>query len=90
MLGYVTLLCARTNIKVSSNNQDLNAHIKIVLRAIEQLNLLHKRAVVSNAGEEPSVAKRSLNCELNAASLNNARKTTFNAKSTTCLLNQRH
>jgi chaperonin GroEL len=53
--GGVALLRARANIKVKGDNPDQEAGIKIVLRAIEEPNLPHDRAIVSNAGEEPSV-----------------------------------
>jgi chaperonin GroEL len=53
--GGVALLRARANIKVKGDNPGQEAGIKIVLRAIEELNFLHERAIVSNAGEEPSV-----------------------------------
>jgi chaperonin GroEL len=46
---------ARANIKVKGDNQGQDTGIKIVLRAIEEPNLPHERAIVSNAGEEPSV-----------------------------------
>jgi chaperonin GroEL (HSP60 family) len=36
-------------------NLDQDAGIKIVLRAIEEPQLQNERAIVSNAGEEPSV-----------------------------------
>jgi chaperonin GroEL len=49
--GGVALLRARANIKVKGDNPDQEAGIKIVLRAIEE----PLRAIVSNAGEEPSV-----------------------------------
>jgi chaperonin GroEL len=49
--GGVALLRARANIKVKGDNPDQDAGIKIVLRAIEE----PLRAIVSNAGEEPSV-----------------------------------
>jgi chaperonin GroEL len=53
--GGVALLRARANIKVKGDNPDQDAGIKIVLRAIEEPYLPHERAIVSNAGEEPSV-----------------------------------
>jgi chaperonin GroEL len=49
--GGVALLRSRANIKVKGDNPDQDAGIKIVLRAIEE----PLRAIVSNAGEEPSV-----------------------------------
>jgi chaperonin GroEL len=55
--GGVALLRARANIKVKGDNPDQEAGIKIVLRAIEEPNLPQERAIVSNAGEEPSDAK---------------------------------
>jgi chaperonin GroEL len=48
-------LSARANINVKGNNPDQKACIRIILRAIEEHNFSHKRAIVSNAGEEPSV-----------------------------------
>jgi chaperonin GroEL len=48
-------LRTRANIKVKGNNPDQEAGIKIVLRAIEEPNLSHERAIFSNAGLEPSV-----------------------------------
>jgi chaperonin GroEL len=51
----VALLRTRTNIKVKGDNPDQEAGIKIVLRAIEEPHLPHERAIVSNAGEDPSV-----------------------------------
>jgi chaperonin GroEL len=53
--GGVALLRARANIKVKGDNPDQEAGIKIVLRAIEEPHLPHERAIVSNAGEDPSV-----------------------------------
>jgi chaperonin GroEL len=53
--GGVALLRARANIKVKGDNPDQEAGIKIVLRAIEEPHLPTERAIVSNAGEEPSV-----------------------------------
>ena len=49
--GGVALLRARSAIKVSGDNPDQDAGIKIVLRAIEE----PLRAIVANAGDEPSV-----------------------------------
>jgi chaperonin GroEL len=53
--GGVALLRARANVKVKGDNPDQDAGIKIVLRVIEEPNLPNERAIVSNAGEEPSV-----------------------------------
>jgi len=49
--GGVALLRARATIKVSGDNPDQEAGIKIVLRAIEE----PLRCIVANAGDEPSV-----------------------------------
>jgi chaperonin GroEL len=49
--GGVALLRARAAAKVKGDNPDQEAGIKIVLRAIEE----PLRAIVSNAGDEPSV-----------------------------------
>src|SRR5690606_22767621 len=49
--GGVALLRARAAVKVKGDNPDQEAGIKIVLRAIEE----PLRAIVSNAGDEPSV-----------------------------------
>ncbi len=49
--GGVALLRARAAAKISGDNPDQEAGIKIVLRAIEE----PLRAIVSNAGDEPSV-----------------------------------
>jgi len=49
--GGVALLRARAAIKVTGDNADQEAGIKIVLRAVEE----PLRAIVSNAGDEPSV-----------------------------------
>jgi len=49
--GGVALLRARAATKVTGDNADQEAGIKIVLRAVEE----PLRAIVSNAGDEPSV-----------------------------------
>ncbi|GAA4403596.1 chaperonin GroEL [Quisquiliibacterium transsilvanicum] len=49
--GGVALLRARAAVQVKGDNPDQEAGIKIVLRAIEE----PLRAIVSNAGDEPSV-----------------------------------
>jgi chaperonin GroEL len=49
--GGVALLRARANLKVTGDNPDQEAGIKIVLRAMEE----PLRMIVSNAGEEASV-----------------------------------
>jgi chaperonin GroEL len=49
--GGEALLRARSMIKVKGDNPDQEAAIKIVLRAVEE----PLRAIVANAGDEPSV-----------------------------------